>query len=124
MTGLGIKNWNDGRFYQGQFKNNKRHGYGIYHYNNGQKYLGTWANGKRHGFGKQTFAADSQKENVDDQNWLKEHVIVEDSDAEGDENTKEQYFVGVWEQGIRLTWLKHDQIEQIKTGQLTRESFF
>lgn len=37
--------------YEGEWKNNMKHGYGVYIYPNGDKYEGQWYNGSRHGIG-------------------------------------------------------------------------
>jgi hypothetical protein len=38
--------WRDGRIYEGQFKNGKKHGYGEYSWPNQKVYKGSWENGK------------------------------------------------------------------------------
>ena len=30
MEGVGVYTWNDGRKYEGEYKDDKKHGYGIY----------------------------------------------------------------------------------------------
>lgn len=47
----GIKTWENGDEYYGEFKNNKMHGYGTYYYKSGNEYDGDWKNDKKHGFG-------------------------------------------------------------------------
>ena len=37
--------------YEGQWKDNKKHGYGREIYNDGSWYLGMWENGKKNGYG-------------------------------------------------------------------------
>lgn len=51
--------WLSGAYYQGQWKNDLRHGTGFYKAGEicgtwpaGSEFTGTWLNGKRHGFGK------------------------------------------------------------------------
>lgn len=41
----------DGSTYEGEWKDNVKHGYGVYVYANGDKYEGQWYNGSRHGIG-------------------------------------------------------------------------
>ena len=38
----GIKTWENGDEYYGEFKNNKKHGYGTYYYKSGSEYDGDW----------------------------------------------------------------------------------
>lgn len=61
MDGFGIYSWKDGRQYEGQYKEDKKHGYGIYTWADGRKYEGWWYRGKQHGLGKYTAAEDSVK---------------------------------------------------------------
>lgn len=51
MNGNGLMTWPDGRSYQGQFKDDKKHGVGTYIWK-GRKYVGEWNNGQQHGIGK------------------------------------------------------------------------
>ena len=51
--------------YEGEFKENKRHGKGIYKYNNWDVYDGEWVKGKREGKGKMTYMFDYFKNQVD-----------------------------------------------------------
>lgn len=48
---MGIYIWNDGRVYQGQYKDDKKHGFGIYTWADGRCYEGYWYRGKQHGVG-------------------------------------------------------------------------
>lgn len=43
-------------YYKGEWSENQRHGYGIMKWNSGATYEGNWVNGKRHGQGKYTFS--------------------------------------------------------------------
>jgi len=51
-NGYGLYYWEDGRKYEGFYKNEKKHGYGKYFWTDGRKYFGYWDNGKQHGLGK------------------------------------------------------------------------
>mgnify|MGYP002352924332 CR=1 FL=1 len=51
MEGRGVEMWNDGRKYDGEFKNGKKDGEGTFEWPNGNKYIGSWRNGKQHGMG-------------------------------------------------------------------------
>ena len=51
MDGAGIFTWPDGRKYDGQYLDDKKHGYGIFEWPDGRKYKGNWINGKQHGRG-------------------------------------------------------------------------
>ena len=52
MDGEGVHRWKDGRKYEGQYQNDKKHGYGVYTWSDGRQYDGPWLNGKQHGKGK------------------------------------------------------------------------
>ena len=51
MEGIGVYTWNDGRKYEGEYKDDKKHGYGIYLWADNRKYMGNWSKGKQHGLG-------------------------------------------------------------------------
>ena len=51
MEGKGIEKWNDGRRYEGDFKNGKKDGEGKFEWANGSKYVGSWKDDKMHGIG-------------------------------------------------------------------------
>lgn len=42
-------------YYEGEWKNNEKHGEGIHRYRNGDIYEGSWRNGMRYGRGKYTY---------------------------------------------------------------------
>jgi hypothetical protein len=46
MEGIGIYTWNDGRKYEGMYKDDKKHGYGVYLWADGRTYEGFWFKGK------------------------------------------------------------------------------
>lgn len=52
MDGEGIFIWPDGRKYQGGYKDDKKHGLGIFEWSDGRKYCGQWLNGLQHGEGE------------------------------------------------------------------------
>ena len=52
MDGKGVFIWPDKRKYQGEFKDDKKHGYGIYEWSDGVIYRGFWKEGKQHGEGE------------------------------------------------------------------------
>ena len=75
MHGKGVYTWNDGRKYEGEYQNDKKHvhkfalscqinriflcilkccdqGFGVYSWPDGRKYEGEWINGRQHGKGK------------------------------------------------------------------------
>ena len=43
--------WPDNRIYEGDYADDKKHGYGIFSWGDGRKYMGDWVNGKQHGNG-------------------------------------------------------------------------
>lgn len=51
MEGRGIERWNDGRKYEGDFKNGKKDGEGTFEWPNANKYIGSWRADKMHGLG-------------------------------------------------------------------------
>ena len=53
-NGKGTFIWSDGGWYEGQWKNGKRHGKGTMRFSNDNKYVGQWENDKRHGKGVST----------------------------------------------------------------------
>lgn len=44
MNGMGRYEWPDGKFYEGQFVNDKMHGKGVYNYGDGNLYKGEFQN--------------------------------------------------------------------------------
>ena len=52
MDGKGKFEWPDGRFYEGEYKMDKKDGYGIFTWKDGRIYKGYWKNGKQHGDGE------------------------------------------------------------------------
>ena len=56
LKGKGIKTWADGNKYDGEWKDDKKHGHGVYTFANGTIYDGKWKNDNKHGHGVQTWA--------------------------------------------------------------------
>jgi hypothetical protein len=52
MEGKGVFLWPDGRKYEGEYKNDKKHGIGTFYWPDGRVYKGEWADGKQHGKGE------------------------------------------------------------------------
>lgn len=46
MEGMGIYLWADGRKYEGEYKDDKKHGFGIYTWADHRRYEGMWFKGK------------------------------------------------------------------------------
>ena len=46
MEGNGIFTWLDGRVYDGQYSQDKKHGVGVFTWPDGRKYKGDWVDGK------------------------------------------------------------------------------
>jgi hypothetical protein len=46
MEGMGVYTWADGRKYEGEYKDDKKHGFGIYLWADGRLYQGYWFRGK------------------------------------------------------------------------------
>ena len=51
MDEFGVYQWQDGRRYEGFYKDDKKHGYGLYTWSDQKKYAGFWHGGKQHGVG-------------------------------------------------------------------------
>jgi hypothetical protein len=51
MDEFGIYTWQDGRMYEGFYKEDKKHGFGVYTWSDLKRYAGWWSNGKQHGLG-------------------------------------------------------------------------
>lgn len=51
MHGYGIYHYPNGDIYEGEFVNNKHHGYGKYYFTDGSRYEGDWFDHKMHGTG-------------------------------------------------------------------------
>lgn len=54
MNGFGVFIWPDGRRYEGEYLDDKKHGKGVFTFSDGKKYSGLWVNGKQHGEGEFT----------------------------------------------------------------------
>ncbi len=50
--GQGIYFWQNGDKYEGEFADGKRNGKGTYFFEGGEKYIGEWKDNLRHGYGK------------------------------------------------------------------------
>ena len=46
MSGYGVFIWEDGRKFEGQYKNDLKWGFGEFKYADGKIYRGNWQNGK------------------------------------------------------------------------------
>jgi len=75
---MGIYFWQDGRKYQGQYKDDKKHGFGQYIWADGRTYEGYWFRGKQHGLGK--------------------YIVPKD----------EKVKYGLWEDGKRIEWFSEE----------------
>lgn len=52
MHGYGLYHYSCGDIYQGEFQNNQHHGFGKYYFTDGSRYEGEWKNHKMDGSGK------------------------------------------------------------------------
>ena len=80
MDRFGTYEWKDGRKYQGEYLDDKKHGYGIFKWYDGRQYAGYWANGHQHGLGVYTKPTEN----------------------------KTKY--GLWEDGKLIQWFTPDKI--------------
>lgn len=94
MEGLGIYVWNDGRKYEGQYQDDKKHGFGIYVWADGRCYEGYWYKGKQHGLGT--------------------YLVMKEN--------KVKY--GLWEDGKRVEWFNEDQVKAINSHKLDYTTYF
>ena len=51
MDGKGVFSWPDGRKYEGEYLENRKHGYGEFQWPDGSCYKGYWRDDKQHGRG-------------------------------------------------------------------------
>ena len=51
MDEFGMYTWQDGRMYEGFYKDDKKHGFGVYTWSDFKRSAGWWSNGKQHGLG-------------------------------------------------------------------------
>lgn len=94
MEGFGVHLWPDGRQYQGQYLDDRKHGYGVYSWHDGRKYEGYWFKGKQHGLGTYLIP------------WLGKLKF------------------GLWEDGKRIEWFTDQQISLINNGEYDYEVYF
>jgi hypothetical protein len=64
MSGYGTFTWPDGRRYEGEYQNDKKHGFGVYIWPNGRSYQGNWENGKQHGVGTIIYNTGEKKHGI------------------------------------------------------------
>lgn len=86
MDDFGIYTWQDGRMYEGFYREDKKHGYGIYTWSDQKKYSGWWYQGKQHGLG----------------------VFI------SKEGAKRKF--GVWEDGKKVRWFSREEVTAIESG--------
>ena len=94
MEGMGVYIWNDGRKYEGQYKDDKKHGFGVYTWADGRSYEGYWGKGKQHGIGT--------------------YVVPKD----------EKVKYGLWEDGRRTEWFSEADVNLINQRRLDYSQFF
>ena len=94
MEGYGIYIWNDGRKYEGEYKDDKKHGFGIYIWADGRRYEGYWYKGKQHGIGT--------------------YVVPKE----------EKLKYGLWEDGKRIEWFSEQEVKQINQHKMDYMSYF
>ena len=74
--------WSDGRQYEGEYKDDKKHGFGTYVWADGRSYTGGWRDGKQHGQGEYRQIDGKVREGVWHEGkrayWLDEMVTLAD----------------------------------------------
>ncbi len=76
-----MKQYVNGEFYEGDFRQLKRNGKGIHYYANGDIYEGDWQNDRRIGKGKITFADNSHLIGQFIEDQADGHGIYQDKDG-------------------------------------------
>ena len=61
MNGKGVTSWSDGRYYEGEYADDKKQGYGKFIWPDGKEFIGYWKNGKQHGTGTVTMPDGDKK---------------------------------------------------------------
>jgi len=82
MNGYGIFLWKDGRFYKGEYKDDKKHNFGMYFGNEGKSYEGFWEGGSQKNLGKYTKKDGSFKLGYWDENKLISPITNENEIAQ------------------------------------------
>ena len=91
MEGFGIYTWSDGRSYEGDYYDDKKHGYDWYRWADGRLYEGFWHRGKQYGLGVYRNGGDSEEKEKN----------------------------GLWEDGRRIKWFETElEIEAVNDGTL------
>lgn len=88
-SGYGRYVWNDGKSYEGQYLDDKKHGFGEYKLPDGRTYRGGYQEDKQHG--------------------LATYTIM---NASGSVRKRNMY--GVWEAGRRIKWFDIDKDDNIE----------
>ena len=91
--GYGIYRWPDGGVYEGEFLNGNRHGHGIHRYANGNSYDGQYENGSFHGKGKYVWA---------DGSWYEGEFLNGNRHGKGTYYwSNGEKYIGGWNNGLR-----------------------
>ena len=66
--GYGVFEWESGNVYSGFYNNDERHGYGVMRWTDSSTYMGTWEAGIQQGVGIMIFADGTRRAGFFDQN--------------------------------------------------------
>ncbi len=75
-NGLGKCSWDNGDFYEGQWKSDEKHGKGIYKWPGGKVYDGEWKDDKAEGLGKMTYPDAAVYEGAWEQGFRRGHGVA------------------------------------------------
>lgn len=81
MNGNGMFLWKDGRYYKGEYKDDKKHNFGIYYGKENKGYEGFWECGSQKGLGKYIKNNGSFKLGYWDENKLTSAITNEEDIA-------------------------------------------
>ena len=74
--------WPSGNEYQGEYKDDERHGYGEMRWKDGSLYKGEWVKGVQQGMGEMRFADGRVKRGYFENNVLVRETVDEDVNGE------------------------------------------
>jgi hypothetical protein len=92
MWGFGTYKFKDGKTYEGYYHKDLKHGYGVYSWTDGKKYSGWWVLGKQDGYG----------------------IYIEAKKSDGNQRGAfNNMKYGIWKEGKKLAWLDDDALKNV-----------
>ena len=123
MSGYGVIEWKDGRFYQGQWLFGTMHGVGKYIWSDKKQYEGQYVNGKKHGFGVYQWPDGRLYKGYwkdGKQHGLAEYQVTQPT-VMGHNNKATQSRYGLWKEGRRVKWFAIDPSKMLNEQLLAIE---